>query len=395
MTLATWSLFILASVAHAKNPQAVQVLPASFAVLGQNGTFRATGFDMFNPTNNTPPFFQVFDSDFYDIISSHSKLFSVSSDPTFAFAHEAPVWVPESDEVWFCSNGGGGLGRSGIDANNQVAKISLKAVAAAVKANGTGSVNVTHAKVELADSMQMTNGGTGPYKGQIIFMNQGRGALPANMALVDPKTNNVTTLLDNFYGRQFNALNDVRVHPSGQIFFTDVPYGYYQNFKPEPTIPAQVYRFDPKTKAVRVVADGFNKPNGLTFTPDYKSVYVADTGALGAKWANNGTLPATIYKFDVTPGTLEFVNRRVFAYVDTGAADGVVVDTKGNVYGGCGDGVHVWNSHGVLLGKFYVGGNSANMAFASDGRLVILAETAIYMASGLKVEGMNMEVITK
>ena len=101
------------------------------------------------------------------------------------------------------------------------------------------------------------------------------------------------------------------------------------------------------------------------------------------------------------PKTHAFLNRRVFAYVDTGVADGVQLDTNGNVYAGCGDGVQVgdrfpacrfhslmsvcrlaqvWNPDGDLIGKFFLGTTSANMIFAGNGRLVIMAETAIYLA---------------
>ena len=128
-----------------------------------------------------------------------------------------------------------------------------------------------------------------------------------------------------------------------------------------------------------------------------------------------------------------FLNRRVFAYVDTGIPDGIQIDKNGNVYAGCGDGVQVrvifsalhpsfffgllsfliscgfflelflfiyffslafrytnpssdsdvnqvWNSQGTLLGKFFLGSVSANFIFAGDGRLVILAETKIFLA---------------
>lgn len=69
----------------------------------------------------------------------------------------------------------------------------------------------------------MTNGGTGPYKGSLLLVTSGRGDLPPSLALVNPNPpHNVTILLDNFFGRQFNSLNDVKVHPSGKIFFTDV-----------------------------------------------------------------------------------------------------------------------------------------------------------------------------
>jgi hypothetical protein len=53
------------------------------------------------------------------------------------------------------------------------------------------------------------------------------------------------------------------------------------------------------------------------------------------------------YKFDVDPASKVFLNRRIFAFVDTGVPDGVNVDEQGNVYSGCGDGVHV-RVHGFL-----------------------------------------------
>lgn len=71
----------------------------------------------------------------------------------------------------------------------------------------------------------MTNGGTGPFRNNIILINSGRGPLPPSIALVNPKSpNNVTVLLNNYYGRQFDSLNDIKVHPSGKLFFTDTMY---------------------------------------------------------------------------------------------------------------------------------------------------------------------------
>ncbi|KAJ4490338.1 calcium-dependent phosphotriesterase [Lentinula aciculospora] len=361
-----------------------------FSVIGTNGSFRdVPDYQHFNPTNHTTPFFQVFDDAFLDVIGSNPSLNAVSSDPSFAFAHEAPVWVPNTDEIFFCSNAGGDLGRSNVEHNNQVAKLSMREVALAM-AEGPGDVNVTYHKIDLPESVQMTNGGTGLYKGQILLTNEGRGHRPANLVLMNTRSPyNVTVLLDHFYGRQFNSLNDVKVHSSGNIFFTDVPYGYYQHFKPEPRLPNQVYSFNPRTGAIRVVADQLNKPNGLTFSRDYKTVYVADTGSLIGKFGHNPTLPATIQVYDVDSETLAFKNKRVFAYADSGAADGLGIDEFGNVYGACFDGVNVWNPSGTLIGKFFLGTKSANFAFAGKGRLVILAENKIYLAQ-INVSGMSL-----
>lgn len=86
------------------------------------------------------------------------------------------------------------------------------------------------------------------------------------------------------------------------------------------------------------------------------------------------------YQFDVDPVTQSFTNRRVFAYSDSGIPDGIQVDINGNVYSGCGDGTHIWNSKGELVGKFFLNRTSANMVFTKSG-LLILAEEEIYLAN--------------
>ncbi len=88
-------------------------------------------------------------------------------------------------------------------------------------------------QVPLSDDLQMTNGGT-PFRGNLLFVNAGRGTLPPNVVLVNPQPPyNDTVLLDNFFGRQFNSINDVKIHPTSKvIFFTDPPsVATYVNLK--------------------------------------------------------------------------------------------------------------------------------------------------------------------
>ncbi|KAF9451568.1 calcium-dependent phosphotriesterase [Macrolepiota fuliginosa MF-IS2] len=359
-------------------PQSVFVDPASFAVLPKDGPFRTDANKVFNPTNTTPPFFQIFNTGFLSILGSTPSINVIATNPDFAFAHEAPIYVPETDEVFFCSNAGGPLGMSDINNNNKVFKISLAEAEAAMDANGGGDVNVTVTEVPLSDDIQMTNGGTGPFNGKLVFVNSGRGSLPPSVVLVDPKPPYTSkTLLNSYYGRQFDSLNDVKVHPgSGKLFFTDDYYGYINQFRPAPLMPGQVYCFDPDTSTVRVVATDFNKPNGIAFTGDGLTAYVSDTGFAGG----TPTEPATIYAFDVDETTHAFKNRRVLAFADTGIPDGLQVDTEGNLFTGCGDGVHVLATDGTLLGKIFTGTLSANMVFAPPNRMVILAETKVFLA---------------
>lgn len=220
-------------------PQSVLVDLLSSAVLlprGQ-GAFRNNSFtQFFNPNNATPPFFQIFDWSFVDRIPGNSPSFhEIASNPTFAFAHEAPIYVSDTDEVFFASSAGSPLGHSDLEHNNQVGKIRVTDAVNALAGQGSNAtVKITVTELALPDNIQMTNGGTGPYNSSLVLVTSGRGLLPPSVALVNPKPPyNSTVLLDNFYGRQFNSLNDVKIHtPSGNFLFTDVDYGFLNHFRP-------------------------------------------------------------------------------------------------------------------------------------------------------------------
>jgi len=89
--------------------------------------------------------------------------------------------------------------------------------------------------------------------------------------------------------------------------------------------------------------------------------------------------------------TQSFTNRRVFAYADSGIPDGIQLDTMGNVYSGCGDGTHVWNAEGTLIGKFYINSTSPELIFTKSG-LVIFVEETVYLAN-IQAEGMNLATL--
>ena len=154
----------------------------------------------------------------------------------------------------------------------------------------------------------------------------------------------------------------------------------------KPDLNLQVYRFTPSTGVLQVVADGFEQSNGIEFSPDYKTCYITDTGAMTVSMNPLGA--ATIYAFDVVQGGKYLRNKRVFAYSDVGFPDGIHTDGEGNVYASCGDGVHVWNTDGVLLGKIVVEGGSNNFAFVPDGMLVFNGEK-LYLAT-IKARGRDV-----
>ena len=197
----------------------------------------------------------------------------------------------------------------------------------------------------------------------------------------------VTVLADSFNGKRLNSPNDVVVKSDGSIWFTDPHYGImtnYEGFAGEQELPCHVYRIDPATGALDSMLTDFECPNGLAFSPDEKRLYVAETGTMF-----NADAERHIRAFDVgEDGKLH--GGDVFHVVNPGFADGIRVDTDGNIWSSAGDGVHCLNSDGVLLGKILIPETVSNLCFGGRAkhRLFITATTSIYSIF-LNREGMQ------
>jgi gluconolactonase len=177
----------------------------------------------------------------------------------------------------------------------------------------------------------------------------------------------VTTLVESFQGKRLNSPNDVVVKSDGTIWFTDPPYGLPRDAKRE-LDKNYVFRFDPKTQELTAVADDFDMPNGLCFSPDEAKLYIADSGK-----------PHHVRVFDVgNDGKL--ANGRVFCVIEPGVPDGMRCDERGNLWSTAGDGVHVFSPDGKLLLKIAIPETPANLCFGGeDGKtLFITARTSLY-----------------
>ena len=126
--------------------------PIENNVIKPKATFRTDALALYNPTNTTPPFFQVFHCDFVDkVLGGDARVTRIAHNPDFAFAHEAPIYLPATDELTFASNAGGVRGFNGWDINNRVSKISMaEAEAKMIEAGPTVPVDVTVTKVHVA-----------------------------------------------------------------------------------------------------------------------------------------------------------------------------------------------------------------------------------------------------
>ena len=189
----------------------------------------------------------------------------------------------------------------------------------------------------------------------------------------------ITTLADNYQGSRLNSPNDLVVKSDGSIWFTDPPYGILsdrEGHKADSELDGCfVFRLDPESGALEIVADDFDRPNGICFSPDERILYVADTGA-----------PGHIRAFDVVDdpgvsGTARLSNSRVFAVVSPGKSDGFRADTDGNIFTSAWDGVQVYSPQGELLGKILVPEQrTANCCFGGPdkNRLYITADKSLY-----------------
>ena len=188
----------------------------------------------------------------------------------------------------------------------------------------------------------------------------------------------VTVIADKFQGKRLNSPNDIVVHPDGSIWFTDPPYGIngnYEGFKAQKELKEAVYRLDPQTRQMDMISDEMDGPNGICFSPDYKKLYVADTGT-GREvrvWDLDGKA--------VSHGR-RFVQLSVPGSGAPAAADGIRCDVDGNMWVGARPGVQIIAPDGGPIGIIRLPENCANISFGGTkrNRLFMAASQSLYVA---------------
>ena len=223
-----------------------------------------------------------------------------------------------------------------------------------------------------ADS-NFANGNTRDRQGRLVTCEHGG----RRVTRTEPD-GSISVIADSHDGRKLNSPNDVVVKSDGSIWFTDPSYGImsdYEGFKAEQEQDGcYVYRVDPDSGDITVVADDFVKPNGLAFSVDESRLYIADSGV-----SHDPDGPHHIREFDVVDGT-RLANSRVFATIEPGLPDGFRLDVDGNIWTSTHDGVHCYAPDGTRLGKILIPEMVANLTFGGPkrNRLFITATTSLY-----------------
>lgn len=188
----------------------------------------------------------------------------------------------------------------------------------------------------------------------------------------------ITKLIDRHAGKRLNSPNDVVVKSDGSIWFTDPLYGIsndYEGGRQTSEQPPAVYRLEPETGEIRIVASDFDGPNGLAFSPDETRLYIAETG--------NQTEQSPrqyIRTFNVEPDGATLSGGDIFYKIEPGYCDGMRVDEYGNIWSSAADGVHCISADGELLGRIFVPHRVSNVTFGgpAKNRLFIGGSTTLY-----------------
>lgn len=218
------------------------------------------------------------------------------------------------------------------------------------------------------------NGNTRDLQGRLVTCEHGTRRVTRTEA-----DGRITVMADQFQGKRLNSPNDVVVHRDGAVWFTDPTYGIlsdYEGFKAQPEQEGSfVYRIDPHSGVLASVATDFVQPNGLAFSPDSKTLYVADSAR-----SHEPDAPHHIRALEVIDGN-RLGASRVFAEIEPGIADGLRIDELGNIWTSAGDGIQCFAPDGTLLGKIRLPEKVANLTFGGPrrNRLFIAANTSLYM----------------
>lgn len=292
----------------------------------------------------------TFDPAFKDLVDPEASIEVLSSGFLWA---EGPVWVPEKDHPY-----GGHILFSDIPNNRVVRWDEGRGAKTWLKPSGyTGA--------EPYGGEPGCNGLLLDKTGQLISCEHGDRRLS-----VLTKGGGKRTLIDNYQGKRLNSPNDACLGPDGEtIYFTDPPYGLPDRYDdPRRELDfCGVYRLAPDGE-VTLLTKEMTRPNGIAFSPDFKTLYVAQSDPEAAIWKSfpvkeDGTIGEGTVFYDAT---------KAFKDGLPGLPDGLKVDANGNIWATGPGGVYVFSPEGTLLGRISTGEKTANCGWGNDGSVLYL-----------------------
>lgn len=278
---------------------------------------------------------------------------------------EGPVWVPGEGE------GKGHLLFSDIPPNQVIKWVEGEGTSVFLEPSGyTGATDY--------GGEPGSNGLILDSKGQLVSCEHGDRRLS-----VMTKDGGKRTLVDNFEGKRLNSPNDATFKSNGDLYFTDPPYGLPNRWEdPRRELDfCGVYRLSADGELTLLTKE-MTRPNGIAFSPDEKTLYVAQSDPKAALWKafpvkEDGTLGESRVFFDATP----MVGKH------KGLPDGLKVDSAGNLWATGPGGVHIFSPSGDPLGRIDTGEATANCGWGGDGSVLYITADMYLCRIQTKVKG--------
>jgi gluconolactonase len=193
------------------------------------------------------------------------------------------------------------------------------------------------------------------------------------------------TLADNYQGKRLNSPNDAALKSNGDLYFTDPPYGLpsRENDPRRELEHFGVYRISKKDGSLTLLTTELDRPNGIGFSPDEKTLYVAQSDPKNAIWMSfavqaDGTLSKGTLFYDATKEVGKM----------PGLPDGLSVDTQGNLWASGPGGIWIFSKEAKLLGRINTGERTSNCAFGEDGTTLFVTADSYLCRIATKAKGM-------
>jgi len=289
-----------------------------------------------------------------DLIAEDAKLEVISSGYDWT---EGPVWMP-------AQGGEGALLFSDIPRNSVYKWVEGKGASLFMKPSGYTGVADYGAEPGC-------NGLLLDWQGRLVSCEHGDRRIS-----VLTKNGGKRTLVDNYNGKRLNSPNDAVFKSNGDLYFTDPPYGLPKRWDD----PAReldfcgVYRLA-KDGKLTLLTKEMTRPNGIAFSPDEKTLYVAQSDPEAAIWKSfpvkgDGTIGEGTVMYDSTEAVKEGL---------PGLPDGMAVDMKGNIFATGPGGVYVFSAKGKLLGRMSTGERTSNCTFGGNDLSVLYITADTYV----------------
>jgi gluconolactonase len=224
-------------------------------------------------------------------------------------------------------------------------------------------------------------------RGRLVLCQHGNrqvARMDAPLARPEPK---YVTIADRYDGKRLNSPNDAAYHSDGSLYFTDPPYGLPRKMEdPDKQLDFQgVYRVR-SDGTLTLLTKELSRPNGIAFSPDHKTLYVANSDPKRAIWM------AYDVKADgsIANGRVFFDATKWVGPERKGLPDGLKVDAQGHLFATGPGGVLVFDKEARHLGTFATGEATSNCAFGEKGSTLFITADAYVLRLPLKVKGAGL-----